>query len=184
MAHTVDRRWWADYRKHLEASFKQDRVLIRAFDVTLRAAACVENDLMEQVPPLGHRPKQCADLRSTAFDYAEKVRPRFLSLRQKALETKARQLETASQINQWIIIAGPCATNIGGRLAKNISQQEPSLVLIACRMRQRSFMIEHRAQIAHVDPAAAFLAPDVMLALVRRRAVGGISIITDPPAGP
>src|SRR5258706_11170585 len=53
MAHTVDRRWWADYRKHLEASFKQDRVLIRAFDVTLRAAACVENDLMEQVPPLG-----------------------------------------------------------------------------------------------------------------------------------
>jgi hypothetical protein len=35
MAHTVDRRWWADYRKHLEASFKQDRVLIRAFDVTL-----------------------------------------------------------------------------------------------------------------------------------------------------
>jgi hypothetical protein len=35
MAHSVDRRWWANYRKHLEASFNQDRVLIRVFDVTL-----------------------------------------------------------------------------------------------------------------------------------------------------
>jgi hypothetical protein len=35
MTESLDEAWWADYRKLLDAEFKQDRVLIRAFSTTL-----------------------------------------------------------------------------------------------------------------------------------------------------
>lgn len=35
MAETVDRDWWADYRRTLERRFRQDRVLVRATSVEM-----------------------------------------------------------------------------------------------------------------------------------------------------
>jgi hypothetical protein len=35
MAEDIDERWWHEYRKDLEADFKQDRILIRASGIKL-----------------------------------------------------------------------------------------------------------------------------------------------------
>jgi len=42
------------------------------------------------------------------------------------------------------------------------------LRLIFCRIRQRPLVIEHRAEIAHVDPATASFASEKVLRLVGR----------------
>ena len=33
MVETLDRAWWSDYRRHLEASFTQDEIVIRAMPI-------------------------------------------------------------------------------------------------------------------------------------------------------
>jgi hypothetical protein len=35
MAAEIDKEWWANYRLGLEASFRQDTIIIRAQDVTI-----------------------------------------------------------------------------------------------------------------------------------------------------
>ena len=35
MAGTLDRRWWADYRATLEARFRQDELVVRAWPIEL-----------------------------------------------------------------------------------------------------------------------------------------------------
>jgi hypothetical protein len=42
--------------------------------------------------------------------------------------------------------------------------------MILGRMRQRAFVIEHLAEVAHIDPAVALGATDEMLGFILRRA--------------
>jgi len=35
MAETLDRQWWEAYRSQLETEFRQDRILVRASEITL-----------------------------------------------------------------------------------------------------------------------------------------------------
>jgi len=35
MVEAIDYRWWSDFRRELEANFEQDRILIRASNVTV-----------------------------------------------------------------------------------------------------------------------------------------------------
>jgi hypothetical protein len=72
------------------------------------------------------------------------------------------------------------ARRMGSGLGKPGPDFFEPLNLIAGRMRQRFLVVEHRAEIAHIEPTAARLAFVKMIGLAQRRAAR--SLADDRPA--
>ena len=66
MAHTVDPRWWADYRKHLEATGSDPNQGVSRYPSLTGPSRCLTEDI---------EPRRA----STAFDYARRRVPCFSS---------------------------------------------------------------------------------------------------------